>query len=247
MQDNIQNIAHSIGNRMHYKSNQSPRHQRRRHGFTLVEMLVVISIILLLIGMSVAGFSQIAKHGKNTHTKIALETCKALLAEFEASAGKTEVATFRSNFSGFTVNAANWKNPLTTFGGVYPATTRTMSWEQYTANVIAKIASLPNAKSILAKLPADQYRSVKIRTSSGTEDVMLILDGYDRPILFCPSGGISNVKVSGDTSARTYSSDGLAHTAANPRPNPNPRPFWISVGPDNDPVQADDNITSVDQ
>src|SRR5437016_5051305 len=71
------------------------RCRRRRGGFTMIEMLVTISIILLLIGVSVVGLSQIAKHSKAQHTKAVLGAAQSMLAEFEASAGTQSKADFK--------------------------------------------------------------------------------------------------------------------------------------------------------
>ena len=225
------------------------RGNQRRLGFTLVEMLVVISIVLLLIGMSVAGFGQIAKHGKNTHTKIALETLKALFAEYESTVSKTELADFRKNYDGFTLSSSKWGDPTVSHMPIFPVAPATpaLSWEEYTAAVLSRLSRVPNAKAILAKLPADQYRTISIYTGGSKTNVLLVLDGYDRPILFCPSGGVSNVKMGG-VSSLTFSSDGRGHPGSgDPRPNPNKRPFWISVGADDSLQDADDNLTSVEQ
>src|SRR4051812_14449076 len=60
---------------------------RQRKAFTLIEILLVISIILVLMGMTLIGFRYIGRNGKIQTTKTSLETMKSMLAELQATKG----------------------------------------------------------------------------------------------------------------------------------------------------------------
>jgi prepilin-type N-terminal cleavage/methylation domain-containing protein len=221
---------------------------RRRRGFTLVEMLVVIGIIVLLLGLSVVGFSQIAKHSKAQHTKAALETMKAMMTEWDASAGKQNVAGFVNYWNTGVLTPIDAKNVGTVNMPISPLGVKP-TWQQYNALVLAKLLELPANKAILDKLPTEQVQKNLLITLPGQPAAPYyeILDGYGHPLLFVTSLGLRNVTAGGTTGI--IRSDGRIHplAGADPYPNPNPRYFWMSAGADNDPAAGDDNQYTFDQ
>src|SRR6476469_6339178 len=58
---------------------------RRRGGFTLLEILVVIGIIILLVAIGVIGFQALDQSGKVT--KATLSNLQSMLAEYQAMNG----------------------------------------------------------------------------------------------------------------------------------------------------------------
>src|SRR5947208_455591 len=65
--------------------NNLSSHHRRRAGFTLIELMVAIGIILILVAVSIAGISQVSKHTKSQRTQTSLETARSLMAGYVAS------------------------------------------------------------------------------------------------------------------------------------------------------------------
>ena len=61
--------------------------QRRRSGFTLVEVLIVIVIILLLVGISLAVGRRVVTGGKWRSTEATLNTLDAIITEYCANSG----------------------------------------------------------------------------------------------------------------------------------------------------------------
>ena len=219
-----------------------------RRGFTLIEMLVVLGIILLLIGISVTGFSQLAKHTKTQHTKAVLEAAKAMMNEYEASAGKVSQAAFRKQWDGFdqitTIDAK--LNSLTGKNYSIPPYLF-MPWQEYSDRVLGILLAVPNNKAIFDKLPSEQVRIVQWPAKPAVGiDFYELLDGSGHPLCFVPSAGLKNVHAGGTPGTTgVMQSVGILHTGGTLAPNP--RPFWMSFGPDNDPEAGDDNIYSFDQ
>jgi type II secretory pathway pseudopilin PulG len=215
----------------------------------MVEMLVAVSIILVLIGLSVAGFAQIGKHSKAQHTKVALEAVRAMTTEFQTSGGTRNYASFKAAWDngGFPLQVT--KNA----GGfdqiTYGAPPNTEQWEIYSARVLEVLLQLPNNRAIYEKLPADQVRTVPDPNGGLLRE---ILDGYGNPIRFVPSGGVQgqakNQPAEGmitDASAvrpLLLQSDGTLHDPSKPKDRaPAPTFFWMSMGPDKNALTHDDN------
>jgi prepilin-type N-terminal cleavage/methylation domain-containing protein len=77
-------------NSMQFKSlpqaaREKPRRGLRRSGFTLIEMMTAVGIILLLVAMSIYGFRHLNRSAKDNSTKTALAMLQALTTEMEAS------------------------------------------------------------------------------------------------------------------------------------------------------------------
>lgn len=62
-------------------------HVPKRQGFTLIEVIIAMSVILILIGMLVVGLKYLSASSKTKATEVALQNATALVAELEATAG----------------------------------------------------------------------------------------------------------------------------------------------------------------
>jgi prepilin-type N-terminal cleavage/methylation domain-containing protein len=72
----------------HYSGMRRPAHQPTRHrGFTLVELLVVIGIIVVLVGVITAGVRHTRSLAVRQETRAELKLCEDLLTEYKSVNG----------------------------------------------------------------------------------------------------------------------------------------------------------------
>lgn len=69
------------------------RHARRR-GFTLIELLVVIGIIMILVGLLVAGYRHLNRAAANRETTAELHIARGMLQEYENKVGLAGIEAF---------------------------------------------------------------------------------------------------------------------------------------------------------
>ena len=84
------------------------RHSRR--GFTLIELLVVIGIILVLVGLLVAGYRHLNATAARRETLAELHVCRGLLQEYENKAG----------LAGIEASAAQQSDSAAPLPGLFP-------------------------------------------------------------------------------------------------------------------------------
>jgi prepilin-type N-terminal cleavage/methylation domain-containing protein len=237
--------------------------KRRRSGFTLIEMLVVIGVILILMVMAVIGYQVVERSVAANQTRTTLENLNAMLSEFDAAAGSTALPSYSYQYpnpspppamltagpsmigAGQVPNGISW-----TIGDV----TSQGSGDRYNSLPVQKTASIimaallriPNNSKAIAQLPSSKF----LRYADGTPYTYgtVLLDGWDNPIIFVPPGGIV-VNITTGSSTPTL-------VTITSRDN---RPFFASAGPDGDfgavtspapatgPTGGDDNVYSKQQ
>lgn len=116
----------------------SPARCPRAVAFTLVELLITISIIAILVGLVTYGFTKIQASSRVKQTRVVLDNCKAMLAEYEKAAGTKALASGSITAPG----DVKQEQGLARF---YDAPTATRA-------VFARLAAIPANKSVLSRM-----------------------------------------------------------------------------------------------
>lgn len=236
-----------------------------RRGFTLIEMMVTISILLLLMGIVTAGLYSVIGGNQRRQTEAILKRAQAFTAEIS----NTKQA--RDSF----YQRVMW----TTYGVATPSATSTAgstAASSASATEAVKISSFlltfkPN-RDAASKLPPRNLGDMPAAARAaftGTDGQLLanaLMDTWGNPILFVPDGyeylnPTSNISqpvaaaggLTGIYSTVSNSYWGASAPAGSPSGAakaddrfraPDRRPFWFSAGPDGNYATHDDNVYS---
>lgn len=228
-------------------------HAVRRHpGFTLIEVIVAVSIIAILATMLVVGLQVVGASNKEKATRVTLQNAVNLLAEFERSAGTSRMGT----------GAVHAPDGPVTEGSPQ----RTAAAIRTTAQAFALLRSVPAVKSAMDQLPPEQLELVEYQTTPTSLSAPILLDAWNNPIIFVPPPyvgtdmnwderyGLRNVdSETGETDLRVVNPGGINVSGRNLYPSKSAsnidrlrhfRPFFVSAGPDGDFRTHHDNIYS---
>ena len=244
----------------------APRRAARR-GFTLLEILVVIGIILLLVAIGVIAFGALDQSGKVTKTTLA--NMQAMLAEFQSTTDLREQP--QQVYVGDAPQPPNpngnprvdlWFNPVDLTGRTEALVTSGQAlrydWGAVanTQTVLRYFNRIPANKQVMTRLPskqvhgqADGAKGAKLTPAGDPRliDPPLILDAWGNPILVVGKAGIAGVKFEGDTKDFRVTTSGPSTGSVDlVNPPKNWRPFFASAGPDGDFKTGDDNLYSFD-
>jgi Tfp pilus assembly protein PilE len=214
--------------------------RRGRGGFTMIEVLVTIGIIMLLVAIGVIAYRGLDKMASERGTHTAMENATAMLAEFEHNgrldsfvmADPTNPGNFPSSYW-----YATRTDPIdTTSGTINLSDVSSSGGSRANATfqggvVTSRLVRIPKNKSTLGAMP---QKSLIEQPKGSPVDTPAFADGWRNPMLFCPAGGIKVFLHADDPTAKTT----VLVTA------PDHRPFWVSAGPDGDFAKGDDNVYS---
>jgi general secretion pathway protein G len=74
-------------NTKNLKTNPSPTNSRRQRGFTLVELLLVLTILAIMAGIVLPKFTNVGTHAKETAAMADIASFKTALSMFEVEMG----------------------------------------------------------------------------------------------------------------------------------------------------------------
>jgi prepilin-type N-terminal cleavage/methylation domain-containing protein len=213
-----------------------------RAGFTLIEMLIVIGVILVLVTIAIIGFRSMELSSAKKQTAVTLASAESMVKELaaigalsrlEGPSNLTPIPIHNStgNPLGLTVNSPGDVNLGT--GGRTTAINRQQL-------VMRALRSAPKNQQIIAGLPP---QSLVAAPSSGPLDPPVLADAWGNPLHYVPSGGMSGLTINGVIN-QTIRSGGAVDSTGAPVASPQDRGYWMSAGPDGNFTTFDDNMTS---
>jgi prepilin-type N-terminal cleavage/methylation domain-containing protein len=227
-----------------------------RRGFTLLEMIVAIGIVLILLSIAVIGFRSLDASASKKETNATLTSLQGMMAELEATAGITRLVGDGGVYGRNEKIIRDPNPPQVHNPGDVVAGTATGDTGRYgiavrrTQEVINRLMQVPKNKTAIGQLGGKRLLGKPTNTYANANDKVVLnpngghlpttpvlLDGWRNPILFVPSAGMEGVDLG-------LRSDGTHELNDQTIIAPGNRPFWASAGPDGDFTKGDDNVYS---
>lgn len=223
---------------------------RNKPAFTLIEIIVAVSIMVILMTMFVVGIKYVSASSKEKTTRITLANAQAMLTELETTAGLSRLPVGAFDAPGVVnEDIPNRTNNTGVIG---------------TRDVFAILRSVPNNAKTMNQLPPQQLLTFNNSGSDPLAGVPILLDAWNNPIICVPppnsnagdwrdSYGLRGVKLKDDTvTHRVVNPGGLdiagdtekASVLGDKTRLSHFRPFFVSAGADGDFRTHDDNIYS---
>jgi prepilin-type N-terminal cleavage/methylation domain-containing protein len=240
-----------------------------RGGFTIVEIMTVIGILLILVSIAVIAYRSMSNPTAGGATKVTLHNLQGELAEYEAAAGlRNQPAMIWRGGTLKKIGTGNppldlWKSDVLAPNDVANPPSRFDSDAVLNTQLAYQILNrIPANKDVVAKLPQAlvlgqaNEKGGKLLPVTGPDarsriDPPLILDAWNNPIIYVGSRGLAGVdlvkKPGGDFDKpnQQVTSVGVFPLLKPTDPTPaGARPFFASAGPDGNFRTGDDNVYS---
>ena len=214
---------------------------KRQRGFTIIELLVAMSVILILAGMLFLGARYMTASTKKNATRTMLQNLRAMVTEREVAVGASKTRTdidaiidaagppaivtvgTKQLVDASTIGSVDVPDVPPTLVNRTPKVSYTSGALAQPNNVvgatqfvIAMLISQPSNKTTIGNLPKQQFLEPKF--GDPVYNPPILMDGYNNPIIACPSTGLANVVTSAGVIPPITSPDG--------------KPFFASAGPD---------------
>jgi prepilin-type N-terminal cleavage/methylation domain-containing protein len=239
---------------MHHQPNS-----RRRKGFTVIELLVVVGIIAVLAAIAVVGLGKIFESQRQTQTRTVLSSLQSIFAEFDRETALRRQPPHQwdlSNAAPPPVPTDFWRDASTaTVGMTGLQSTADLSEDNDDTMLATSRQHLPEVKNTqLAMYMFSQSGAVKKMLSAmPSSSLMAIVDdaGTNTPpydehavgvpkdawgnvIVFVPASGLRGVYLAGSGTEYVVTSVKVYPATALPDGTlaPGARPFFASPGPD---------------
>lgn len=239
--------------------------KRAARGFTLIEILVVVSILAILAGILLVALGSVSRASKKKATVALLENARSMLAEYELTS-KLPLA-FDAGYTPSVAQLTAKQTELTNAGfplfyaagtsvapGLVTADTEAYTGASATKNrrqmpamvatgeVFSRLRAVPKNETSFGNLdPANLMNATDDVAVTTGPKYQVPLDAWGNPILFVYRSltGVNEGYNDGDPSlAASYSNPARIKTATDGKP------FFVSAGPDGNFSTGDDNLYS---
>jgi prepilin-type N-terminal cleavage/methylation domain-containing protein len=225
----------------------------RARGFTLVELLVVIGIIVLLLGVAFTVGRSVTNSGRMRQTEQTIRVLDTALSEYIHSQDGVPPAWVVDPRSA----SASPKSVIPIVDGRGRTGGGAEVVIDSTALFMLQCRGLPQIESKFRDLDAKLVREIEVDVGNGVERITSVIDGWGRPIRYVhPAfGGLLHPPGQPDqyltmttlitlpaghnfavVQIRRGTTDGDGGV---PQAN---RPYFYSAGPDGDPATVEDNV-----
>jgi len=211
-----------------------PRLDRASRGFSLLELMIVVAIIIILVSLVLAVMVPVLGKSEERVTKSVLTQLDTAMQEWERQVDR------RVTFPGSAGDTGNWDVPfnpaLTGEGGLAPPFNNSLP-DQRTVWLLETISKQQQVREILAKLPVDNFKNVKL-AGLGMSALKHVTDAWGTPIVAVFPGREWSSGDLGDPDL-----DGTLRSASEDNINGNPtvtgfgicrnrQVMFVSAGPD---------------
>lgn len=246
--------------------------KRKSIGFSMIELLVVIGVIVILVGLLILGINAITGNTEANSATVDVKNAENLLTELEANASLSGL------LQGFyNVGTLTWsgnQGVIAPAGQVAPLPPTVSDFTIVkSAQVFNKMRSVPNVRDAMGKLPSTKLATRNFSAGTITlNNATVLVDPKGAPVLFVPPSGLvvataysgaasyqpGNVVISGSNYYKCLQSNsGQAVSSTQYWQQvssdlgiikaPNGRPFFAAPGPDSDFLTTDDNVYSFEK